>query len=541
MGRHPFLLALLLLAAPGASAQLTVHDPDLSVTQAARVTVSGTPVRLAYLPASDEMVLSMLEGKVLVFPRPTGGSVQRIGTVTYDAADHGLTGQMQGMTTGPDGSIYLVATRDEGANFVSSIAGKAPGENWRIVAETEPYPRSGTPFDHKFNGLAASDDGRWLFVASGSRTDHGEIQGLGNAHPGVREVPLTSAMLRIPAGATDLVIPAGDADLSASGLLYADGFRNAFDLAFDGRGRLFATENGWDRDGPEELNLIQEGHHYGFPWKLGTDENPQRDPGYNPSTDLLLNPSAYAVSNGFYANDPTYPAPPSGVEFADPIRNFGPDAARIRRASDGAIVDASIDGTPVSTFTGHGSPLGLVFDREANLAPPYQNGGFFLNWTGRNSPLFGPYGEPGEDLLHLALSEDAQGVFIHTTRIVSDFAAPIDAVLVGHVLYVLEMSGGRGVWAVEFPESTGIEKVESATLLGEPFPNPVTQGLPVRMAIESGVRRVVLFDVLGRTVRAVDVSGGAFAEIPTAGLAPGIYALRPDEASQTRLLTVVAR
>ncbi|HLF27438.1 MAG TPA: PQQ-dependent sugar dehydrogenase [Anaerolineae bacterium] len=61
----------------------------------------------------------------------------------------------------------------------------------------------------------------------------------------------------------------GDARIIAGGL------RNAYDLAFDAQGNLFATENGRDDLGdtlpPEELNHIVPGSNYGWPdcWGVG--------------------------------------------------------------------------------------------------------------------------------------------------------------------------------------------------------------------------------------------------------------------------------
>ena len=99
-------------------------------------------------------------------------------------------------------------------------------------------------------------------------------------------------------------------------LLYAEGVRNSFDLAFAGNGDLFATENSADRDNPEELNWIREGHHFGFPWRMGNLDNPQQFPAYDPSADLLLPSSFNAVRNGFYRNDPDYLSEPRRAEVS---------------------------------------------------------------------------------------------------------------------------------------------------------------------------------------------------------------------------------
>ena len=42
--------------------------------------------------------------------------------------------------------------------------------------------------------------------------------------------------------------------------------RNAYGFCWNERGEMFATENGPDADAPEELNQIEQGRHYGFPY-----------------------------------------------------------------------------------------------------------------------------------------------------------------------------------------------------------------------------------------------------------------------------------
>ena len=44
----------------------------------------------------------------------------------------------------------------------------------------------------------------------------------------------------------------------------ADGFRNAFDLAFNADGELFGVDNGPDADYVDELNFIEEGNQSSF-------------------------------------------------------------------------------------------------------------------------------------------------------------------------------------------------------------------------------------------------------------------------------------
>ena len=57
---------------------------------------------------------------------------------------------------------------------------------------------------------------------------------------------------------------------------------------------------------------------------------------------------------------PTFPPPPPGVTFTDPIVNLGPDADHYR-ADNGSEHDSSDENKPISSFTPHISPLGLAF------------------------------------------------------------------------------------------------------------------------------------------------------------------------------------
>ncbi len=61
--------------------------------------------------------------------------------------------------------------------------------------------------------------------------------------------------------------------------IFAHGFRNPYDLAFNGDGELFATDNSPSADStfgceeaPDELNWIRRGRNYGFPYCFGTGD-----------------------------------------------------------------------------------------------------------------------------------------------------------------------------------------------------------------------------------------------------------------------------
>src|SRR5262249_2958498 len=154
---------------------------------------------------------------------------------------------------------------------------------WSFLAQTEAYPKSGSAFDHSMSGIVVSPDGNSIYVNSGSRTDHGEVESDGGIYPNLRETGLTAKILQLPARASNLFLPNDATALRAAGYIFAEGTRNAFDLAFAPNGDLFGVDNGPDRDMSDELNWLRAESHYGFPWRMGAVDNPQQFPGYNPN------------------------------------------------------------------------------------------------------------------------------------------------------------------------------------------------------------------------------------------------------------------
>ena len=404
-----------------------------------RTEIEPGALRMEFDPSCDCLLFLHADGRVY---RETAAGPELL----YSKEHHGLGTRVWGMTVGPDGSLYLVGNDADGDFTTGIIVRGLPGAErvWQTVARTEPYPRSGTAFDHALNAIVVSPEGEYLFVNSGSRTDHGEVQDAAGRFPGLREVPLSSAIFRIPLDSQDLLLPNDDSALRD--YLFADGFRNSFDLAFSAEGHLFATENSGDRDDDEELNWIRQGKHYGFPWRMGGNENPQQRPDYDPTADLLLNPESFAVRRGFYVNDPDFP-PPSAV-FTPPIVNHGPDAAFFRDPADGSIHAAE----SLATFTAHRSPLGLVFDVQKAMPHEYAGDGFVLSYTTPQSRLLGPFGDEGGDLLHLTLDPGPDSYTLSARRIVKGLQNPIDAVIEGNTIYVLEFGQGARVWEVQFDE-----------------------------------------------------------------------------------------
>ena len=452
--------------------------------------------------------------------KTTNGDITLVpkGTV-YTAADHGFS-RASALFIDDDGIFYVLKRIDlSGYNIATITKGEVDPSNgertWFTLAETASYERCACIFNHEVNGLVVSPDNRSLFINSGSRTDHGEIQDGNRQFPELRETALTAIVLRVPTDARDLVLPNNRDALRAEGFLFAEGLRNAYDLAFAPNGDLFATENGPDRDMAEELNWLREGHHYGFPWRMGLEDTPQQFPDYDPASDFLLPTRFTAVREGYYHNDPTYPPPPR--DFIEPVINLGPDADAYRDPADGRIKDASEEGVRFGTFTAHRSPLGLVFDSDNALAEPFRGDGFVLSWTEGDpdgDDVAGPFNDPSEDLLHLDLAKVGDNYEARVTRIVGGFSNPIDAEIIGNRIYVIEWSGKRGLWEIVLPEAATETAVAEAAgvvpeefALAQNFPNPFNASTTItfQLALASQVE-LAIYSTSGQRVRTL-ISG----------------------------------
>jgi putative membrane-bound dehydrogenase-like protein len=144
---------------------------------------------------------------------------------------------------------------------------------------------------HQNDGLVLGPDG-YVYLGLGSTCD-----------ACVERSPLSASILRFKPDGSDLSV-------------FASGFRNPYDLAFNTLGDLFATENGRDTLGddlpPEELNHVQAGSFYGWPdcWE------------------------------------------------------------------GGGLIDCAAQTRAAATFTAHSSADGLAFYEAANFPPPYKGDAF---------------------------------------------------------------------------------------------------------------------------------------------------------------------
>ncbi|MES2569144.1 MAG: PQQ-dependent sugar dehydrogenase, partial [Verrucomicrobiota bacterium] len=243
------------------------------------------------------------------------------------------------------------------------------------------YPRGVGGFNHGVSHMAFGPDGK-LYVSSGSRTDGGET----TADPhyfGGEEVETTACLWRIDPAAAKPELE-----------VIARGIRNAYGFAWDGNANLFTVANGPDANAAEEMDFIQPGKHYGFPYQFAD----------------------WAVKPNFPY--PHTPPPPAGATFALPVSNVGP-------AGGGS------EKTPLFTFEPHSSPGGTIWCGDDYPAP--LRGGFLITRFGN---LLGAPAAPedvGFDVLsaHLKIGDDGQWQ-ARTTSVLAPLGRPLDLLPIGN-------------------------------------------------------------------------------------------------------------
>lgn len=454
-----------ILGLGNALAQPRPLHPNVTVDTYA--TLSRQGVRLAQDPVSWTLFYADTDGSVFQLRPNANGQLTEV--LIAGVGQHGIE-FLQGMAFA-DSVLILVGIRRlpyEGVGRVAKGRLRPDGSRqWTTLFETAPYPYSNTAYDHAFNGVCLSRSRDSIYVTSGSRTDHGEVQDNGGRFPSLRETALTARIFKLPLAAENLHLPNDEAVIRQSGLLFCEGTRNTFDLALNSEGRLFGAENAGNRSDPEELNWLRAGRHYGYPWVIGGNDTPQQYPNYDPNNDPLLSPGYR--SDGF-RNDPAYPARPN-VPFTAAIVNTGPDAWFV-------VDPATRQGVPsntITSFTSHASPLGLVFDVDSVLAD-FTGLGFVLGYTpGR-----------GLDLSSLRLQYDpaVDNYRMQVNRIAEGFDTPVDAELVGTTLYVLDR-GRKTVSRVRFRERTYPEADLSLSMTASRRTPAVGEEVAIGMTVEN--------------------------------------------------------
>lgn len=452
---------------PQGSTSLGISRSDIK----ARIVTSGIAgaVRIARSPTTGSVYVLDINGgihridslttgaRTTVVPSNANPSVLEQATAGAGLLDFRT---VQGFAFGLDGKLYVVANSG-GANNVAVILRGTPSGaawTWQEVARTVAYLNSGTPFDHQWSGIVVNREAGidYLYINSGSRTDHGELQS------GSREFALTAGMFRLPATLTGATLQNDRTALVNAGYLFAEGLRNSFDPTVAPDGKIVSADNGPDSDYHEELNWIQLGRHYGFPWRLGNEDNTVQFSWYDPTYitngyatpadnhDPRLHVGFHGYENKLYSFQSTLGNKPA--TFTDPIMNIGPDADSYRDINTRGVNDASARGEKIGTFTGHRSPLGLSFDAANALCSDFRGDAFVLSW-GVANPIPDMPDSVGQDLLHLDImaTSNGTGFEVRTTRLVTGFDRPIDSIFIGNRLYVLENGAAGRIFEISLP------------------------------------------------------------------------------------------
>jgi glucose/arabinose dehydrogenase len=247
------------------------------------------------------------------------------------------------------------------------------------------YP--GSPaYIHALEHIAFGPDG-FLYAGNGARTDGGLTSNDPNWYGG-GETPITACIWRIDPKVENPPLE-----------VYARGIRNAYGFCWNDRGEMFATENGPDAHAPEEINHIEQGKHYGFPF-------------------------AYANwTKKAYSRSPD--APPD-LKMTLPIANLGPDGG--------------FEGEPIYSLDPHSGPGGIVY--LGDDFPEEFRGNLLFNRFGNF--IRQPKENSGFDILRAKLSRNAAGVYeSHVYTVLTPLGRPIDVHLSGKgKIYILEHSRG---------------------------------------------------------------------------------------------------
>ena len=477
------------------NAQPVPKRPDITIKSITNV--NSTTVRIKYDPVTKHMYILSDDGDIQRVDLNDNGSANL--TTLYRTADYSLT-QPLGMTFGKDGTMYLVGIEISDTNNsygVGTIVKGTPdtlgsqNRTWSILAKTVPYT-FGHVYNHKMNALIVDTSGQYLLLNSGACTDHGEER------EGHREVGLTSIILKLPVNGNNILLQNDREWLRTNGYLFAEGIRNTFDFAYSANGDLFGPENSDDRDDPEELNWLREGHHYGFPWRIGGDNTSQQYHPYDPYTDPLLSPNAWGGGAGMlyqtYSNDPTYPQKPDSITFTEPIPSVGPDADRFRDTTTGNVQDASELGKMITTFTPHRSIDAIVFDRDSILAGDLCGGAFVVAFS--NSALITALGDTSQDLLHISLTKNDTDYTAKVTKLISGSDSPLGIEMLGNKLYVVETglqypaNPSPKLWEITLPEktATGISRdiniIPASYKLEQNSPNPFHPSTTINYSVQ---------------------------------------------------------
>ena len=368
-----------------------------------RLPVHG--VKLATVPGMDWILVLNNAGEFYRLEPETGNLFRILAAKDYAELAAGKI-DVLGMTIDSKKRLYLVTNQ--------RIAEQPYHINRVVIFRSEPlgptgipttmtawlrtsYPWGNSYYNHGVCHIAEGPDGK-IYVSSGARTDGGEVDGGIFKNESVYwkggETDYTAAIWRLD---PDVEIPKIE--------VFARGIRNAWTFAWNNRGELFSVSNGPDAHRPEEMDFVEQGKHYGFPYQYA--DFPATDKPY-----------------------PYTPDVPPGLTVTPAIRNFGP-------AAGGSATK------PIASFDPHSSPAGMLFCNDD--WPAALRGKFLIGRFG-NFLLDDSF---GYDILAVDLKRNSAGIYeAHMNTFFAPLARPIDFLKVGKKLYILEYTRPVGKNAI---------------------------------------------------------------------------------------------
>ncbi|MFT5886197.1 MAG: hypothetical protein ACI9IP_002661, partial [Arcticibacterium sp.] len=184
-------------------------SPPISKYEKANSTSSGSPASLKtelqisfYAYAEYGSVRIVFDSLNSVFYMNTfGGDIYRIRVVNgvpqyresfISTSQHPIN-RMQGLMF-YNSALYMVGNEADSPNSrgkgkVIKVSFDSNGNNkvFTAMLDTQFYASSTTLFDHAFSAITLNDTKYSLYIASGSRTDHGEIKDVGGLYPNLRD------------------------------------------------------------------------------------------------------------------------------------------------------------------------------------------------------------------------------------------------------------------------------------------------------------------------------------------------------------------
>jgi glucose/arabinose dehydrogenase len=301
------------------------------------------PWGLTFLPTVDALVGERNTGRIDRIPAD-GGERTLVGTVPGVVPDG--EGGLLGLAVDPlfihDSFVYAYLTAEADNRIIRFRLTPDEPELYDVEVILDGIAKAG---NHDGGALAFGPDGM-LYAGVGDAGDPSRAQD---------PASLNGKILRMdPLGKP----PTEDPNPEPDSLVWSMGHRNVQGLAWDSRGRLWATEFGQDTF--DEVNLIEPGGNYGWPEVEGIGGDPAYvDPLVTWSTDEA-SPSGLAIADdtlyvGALRGQRLWTIPLSGDGLGTPVAELDGQYGRLRDVQ--AAPNGSVWIT-TSNRDGRGSPDG---------------------------------------------------------------------------------------------------------------------------------------------------------------------------------------